>query len=45
MLDAGAMNSLRSMGGSLSTISNFTTEPGTLEQMLNITAEFPNAID
>lgn len=45
MLDAGAMNSLRSMGGSLSTVSNFTTEPGTLEQMLNITAEFPNATD
>ncbi|MBR4983881.1 MAG: hypothetical protein IKY94_15150 [Lachnospiraceae bacterium] len=45
MLDVGAMNSLRSMGGSLSTVSNFTTEPGTLEQMINITAEFPTATD
>ena len=45
MLDVSAMNSLRSMGSSLSTVSSFTAEPGTLEQMLNITAEFPHATD
>lgn len=45
MLDVSAMNSLRSMGSSLSTVSSFTAEPGVLEQMLNITAEFPNATD
>ena len=45
MLDVSAMNSLRSMGNSLSTVSSFTAEPGVLEQMLNITAEFPNATD
>lgn len=45
MLDVSAMNSLRSMCSSLSTVSSFTAEPGVLEQMLNITAEFPNATD
>jgi hypothetical protein len=45
MLDVSAMNSLRSMGSSLSTVSSFTAEPGVLEQMLNVTAEFPNATD
>lgn len=45
MLDVSAMNSLSSMGSQLSTISGFTPSNGVLEQMLNITAEFPNATD
>ena len=45
MLDVSAMNSLSSMGNQLSTVSRFTPSNGALEQILNITAEFPNATD
>jgi hypothetical protein len=45
MLDINAVNSLSNMNSHLSSIAGFTPEPGVLEQMLNITAEFPNAVD
>lgn len=45
LLDTNANNSLYNMGNQLSTVRDFTTADHALEQILNITAEFPNATD